>query len=338
MDDLVFGSKITFKQFAAILAVTLALYAFAFAPATQPVAPQQYSGNASVEVHFFYHPSCPHCKEQMPINQIIAEEYPFAAWKYHNIDDEGALFREMLAERGRGSEGVPTTIINDTVIVGFDSKKTPDEIRLALAGAMPGSSQSGHDRAEIRLPFVGAVQLSGYSLPALAIVLGLIDGFNPCAMWVLVYLITITLTMQNRQRLWLLVGTFLLASGVLYFLIMSAWFNAFLLVGYLRPVMIAVGAFAIYWGAASLEEFVKSKGNIACKMEDAAGKKDTMGKVDRLLTSPMTIATLAGIVALAFTINSIEFVCSSAIPAVFTQVPHLAILARLSITGTLRYT
>jgi hypothetical protein len=116
-----------------------------------------------------------------------------------------------------------------------------------------------------------------------------------------------------------------LASGVLYFIFMAAWLNAFLFIGYFRPVTIAVGLVALGGGILSMKEFVQNpQGVLECKVTGAAGKKKTMSDIQRLMSSPITVATIAGIVALAFAINSVEFVCSAALPAIFTQVLALS--------------
>jgi hypothetical protein len=235
-----------------------------------------------------------------------------------------------LAALGKQREGVPTTIINKTVIVGFDKSATPQKIRDAIsANGAGGKNETEPVKKTITLPIVGTIDPYEYSLPALALTLGFIDGFNPCAMWVLVYLISITLTLNDKRKFLLIVGTFLFASGALYFLIMAAWLNAFLFLGYVRPVMIGVGAIALYWGITSLREFWKNKGEIACQVGDAKEKKKLSGEIEALLSSPLSLATFAGLVVLAFTINSIEFVCSSAIPAVFTQVLSLSNISAL---------
>ena len=317
-----------FSRFLILLIAVAAAYALAFAPTVQPVAPQQFSGNATLEAHFFYHPACMHCKEQMPYNQQLAEQYPEAKWIYHDTADpaQARLMEEMLSSLGKEASGVPTTIINQTVIVGFSKESTPQMIKDALAsnGAGNGTSDGGEQGKTITLPIVGTINPYDYSLVALAVTLGLIDGFNPCAMWVLVYLISITLTLHDKRKFALVVGTFLAASGILYFLIMAAWLNAFLFVGYVRPVMIAVGAIALYWGVSSLREFWRNKGEISCKVGDSGEKKKLSGEIQSLLSSPLSLGMFIGLVVLAFTVNSIEFVCSSAIPAVFTQVLSLS--------------
>jgi len=323
-----------FNRFLVLIIAVAAGYALAFSATVEPVAPQQFSGNATLDVHFFYHPACPHCKEQMPINQELAADYPNAKWIYHDTSDPAQveLMKSTLEALGKKQEGVPTTIINRTVIVGFDKARTPQLLRDALAangaGNQSGTNETVQGKA-ITLPIVGTIDPYEYSLPALALTLGLIDGFNPCAMWVLVYLISLTLTLNDKRRFLLVVGTFLFASGALYFLIMAAWLNAFLFVGYVRPVMIGVGAIALYWGITSLREFWKNKGEIACNVGDAGEKKKLSGEMQGLLSSPLTLATFAGLVILAFTVNSIEFVCSSAIPAVFTSVLSLSNISPL---------
>jgi hypothetical protein len=160
------------------------------------------------------------------------------------------------------------------------------------------------------------IDVSKYSLPVLAIILGLIDGFNPCAMWVLVFLIGLILGLKEKKKLWILVGSFVFASGVLYFLFMTAWLNVFFLIGYVRPVLLAVGLFGIYVGISNLREF--AKGEITCPLPSKR-KLKLASELEKLVLSPLTWLTLGGIVILAFVVNAVEFACSSFIPVIFTQ-------------------
>jgi hypothetical protein len=126
--------------------------------------------------------------------------------------------------------------------------------------------------------------------------------------------------LNDKKRLWLIAGTFLLASGVLYFLFMTAWLNAFLFLGYVRPVTLAIGLVALGGGILSIREYLETKGAMVCTVTGSGGKKELTSRMRELISAPLTFAVLGGIVVLAFTINAIEFVCSSAIPAVFIQV------------------
>ncbi|MCX5877232.1 MAG: hypothetical protein NT087_13235 [Deltaproteobacteria bacterium] len=180
----------------------------------------------------------------------------------------------------------------------------------------------------VSLPVFGAIRLTDFSLPALAVLIGLADGFNPCAMWALVYLLSLLVTLQDRRKIWLLVGSFVLASGVLYFLFMTAWLNAFLLLGYLRPLTIAIGAGALVIGAVDLRAFVLTRGAPVCEVGSPGFKKRTMGRMERLVAAPLSLASFLGVIALAFTVNAIEFLCSAGLPAIFT---HTLSLRQLSV-------
>ncbi len=181
----------------------------------------------------------------------------------------------------------------------------------------------------VELPLLGVIDARDYSLPALAAILGLVDGLNPCAMWVLVYLISLILATKDQRKVWLLVGSFVLASGILYFLFMTAWLNAFLFIGYMRPLTLAIGLFALWVGLGNLYEWLKARGVPACEIVDPASKQQTLSRLRRLVMAPLSWASLLAMIGLAFVVNSIEFLCSAAIPAVFTHMLSLRPLSAL---------
>ncbi|RJX28880.1 MAG: hypothetical protein C4531_11100 [Desulfurivibrio sp.] len=199
-----------------------------------------------------------------------------------------------------------------------------DSMQLGVAAGLTDQQQAAADQPAMdtifHLPLLGRQDARDYSLPALAVILGLLDGFNPCAMWVLVYLISLIMGLNDRRKIWLLVGSFLLASGVLYFLFLTAWLNAFLFIGYLRPLTLLIGLFALWTGTGNLREYVVTRGAVACKVTDDKAKKKTMDRIRQLVSSPLTMASIFGIMVLAFAVNSIEFLCSAGIPAIFTHV------------------
>jgi len=291
------------------------------------------------ELHFFYLTGCPHCEEQRPFNEKLAEKYPSIQIIEHDAaTPQGrALLSEMLAKLGIEEEPeFPITIITISenqgwVSGGWESEETTGkQIEKALQQCLAGNCPppTGEEpRDTIVLPLIGEIVLSDYSLPALAVILGLVDGFNPCAMWVLVYLISLVATLRDRKRIWLICGSFVLASGILYFLFMTVWLNAFLFIGYSRAVTTVVGLVALGGGALQIREVIETKGAIVCEVTDEESRKKTMTKVQKIVSSPLTWGILGGIIALAFAVNAVEFLCSAAIPAVFTRVLSLSNLS-----------
>jgi hypothetical protein len=292
------------------------------------------------EVHFFYLPGCSHCEEQEPFNEKLRSEYPSINITRHDATTpEGiALLSEMLEQRGIEYEpDFPITIFENQVFGGWESEETTgraieEALQKCLAGDCPPPTGE-EPRDTIVLPLIGEIVLADYSLPTLAVILGLVDGFNPCAMWVLVYLISLVATLRDRKRIWLIVGSFVLASGILYFLFMTAWLNVFLFIGYVKPVTIVIGLVALGGGTLQVREVIKTKGAVVCEVTDEESRKKTMTRIQKIVSSPITWGTIAGIIALAFAVNSVEFVCSAAIPAIFTQVLSLASLSTFQYYG-----
>ena len=318
-----------FKRYLVISLVVIGVaLLFTGHEATKPIASEGF------EVNFFYLPGCSHCDDQKPFNEKLVVKYPLVNFVYHDATkpEGAALLSEMLASEGiEGEPEFPVTIFSGVVFDGWESEETTGKkIEMALEQCLAGNCpevETGKPGDEVTLPFIGEVKLSTYSLPSLAVILGIIDGCNPCAMWVLVYLISLIATLRDRRKIWLLVGSFVFASGVLYFLFMTAWLNAFLLIGYSRPVTIVIGLAALGGGILNVREFIKAKGVVVCELGDEESRKKTMSRMERIVFSPLTLATIAGIVGLAFVVNSIEFLCSSALPAIFTHVLSLRNLA-----------
>jgi len=291
------------------------------------------------DINFFYLPGCSHCEEQELFNKKLENTYSINITRHDATTPAGsALLSVMLDELGIEDEpDFPITIFGNQVFGGWESEETTgkaieEALQQCLAGDCP--PPAGEEPGDgIELPIWGEIVPGDYSLPALAVILGLVDGFNPCAMWVLIYLISLIATLRDRKRIWLIVGSFVLASGVLYFLFMTAWLNAFLFIGYVRPVTTVIGLVALGGGILQIRGFIETKGAIVCEVTGEESRKKTMTRIQKIVSSPITLGTIAGIIALAFAVNSIEFVCSAAIPAIFTHVLSLASLTTFQYYG-----
>ncbi|MBN1645888.1 hypothetical protein JW868_02495 [Candidatus Woesearchaeota archaeon] len=333
-----------FKRFMILFLVLIGIILFAveYGQAEPPVP----VADTDMDVYFLHSPTCPHCNAQKEWLEEIKPHYPNINFVEIDITNPSKrdrivkLYEQFGVPQDRWGS-VPVAFIRDEYIIGFDNAEgigRQIEDKLATCQALTcnvteeqalfpieGTENLISDIPEtVDAGIFGEIKIQDFSLGALSIILGLVDGFNPCAMWVLVYLIGLIVGLKDRRRIWLLVGTFILASGILYYLFMTAWLNVFLLIGFFRPLTIIIGIFATGFALLNLREVFITKGPLACKVGDLESKKKTMDKMKHIVYAPMSIATMIGIIGLAFVVNSIEFVCSSAIPAVYTQVLSLA--------------
>ena len=279
--------------------------------------------NKSVEfdgVSVFIQPGCIHCKhlEEYINSMENKDKYNF---KFYNITTQygfSVLSKFLQKNNIKLSQiGTPITIVNDKYMIGFVNS---DEGKEEFLNLINNEKVEKEQKTTLKIPFFGDIDLKKLSLPVLAIVIGLADGFNPCAMWVLVYLISIAVTLKDKKKLIVLVGIFLLTSGILYFLFMTAWLNLFLLVGVIKVLHLLIGLFALYYGIMSIYEYVKSGGYIECKLSNNQTRQKSMLKIRELMKEKLSLIVICGIIMLAFVVNSVEFLCSAALPATFTYV------------------
>ncbi|MEM0360514.1 MAG: glutaredoxin family protein [Candidatus Diapherotrites archaeon] len=308
------------------LVLSFLLFALCVASAANMViAPSVALEDGNINVVIFYGRECPHCHKALTLLEELAVKNP--AIKIEKIEtwhspENYQLFRETLQKYGYDPNrpGVPFIIIEDQIIEGYN----PEKIRAAIVACGLSLDQNQQCVDEnlpqtVNLLFFGPIDIRGFSLPMLSIVLGLADGFNPCAMWVLIYLISLMVVTDDKKKILLLAGTFVFASGVLYFLFLTAWLNLFLFIGFLTPVQIAVGIVALITGAMHLKTHL-SKKEAKCEVTTDKQKRKIIDRINAMSKQAIVPATFLGIVFLAFTVNLIEFVCSAGIPAVFTKI------------------
>jgi glutaredoxin len=317
-------ARVRIVLIAVLLAVFAALQLRAAALAPQDAAVRGWEGDG--QLHVFFQPDCPHCHRAIE----FLKTQPDIAYDLHDVTTvAGERLLAAVVEELAISEtnlGVPLFVYGHRHLIGFDSAGTTGrELRDLVT-----KSESAAPRAmpkSIRLPIFGEIDPSSYSLFALTAVMALADGFNPCAMWVLIYLISLIAGLQEREKIWWLVGTFVLASGILYFLFMTAWLNTFLLIGYVRPLTQFIALAAIGFGIDHLYDLVWNRGVIACEVGDVEQRQRTILRIRDIVTAPIGVASLALVIGLAFALNSVEFLCSAAIPAMYT---HMLALMDLS--------
>lgn len=299
--------------------------ATAVAPPPTTSLPWQRDGR----LHVFFHPDCPHCHQAIE----FLKAQPGIDFDLHDVSTSAneALLRIVADKHGipEGALGVPLFARGSSYLIGFKSAETTGRELLALAADETAIARPDTEATRITLPVLGEVDPSRYSLLALTALMGLSDGFNPCAMWVLVYLISLIAGIRDQRKIWWLVGTFVLTSGVLYFLFMTAWLNTFLILGYIRPLTQLIALVAIGFGVDHLYELAVTRGVIVCEVGDTEQRQRTMKWVRDLVLAPVGLGSLILVIGLAFTVNAIEFVCSAALPAIYT---HILTLTDLSTT------
>jgi cytochrome c biogenesis protein CcdA len=175
------------------------------------------------------------------------------------------------------------------------------------------------DTDVIELPLFGATRVSDLGLPLFTFLVGLVDGFNPCAMWVLVFLLSVLVNVKDRRKILLIAGTFVLVSGLAYFAFMAAWLNLFMLIGIARPAQIVLGLMAILIGLINIKDFFAFKQGITLSIPESS-KPGIYRRVREIVSTKYLTAALFSVVVLAVIVNMIELLCTAGLPALYTQI------------------
>lgn len=218
-----------------------------------------------------------------------------------------------LAERHGTMMAVPAFVVGDRMTVGFDDATTTG----AMVERWLDDQQGELD--VIALPVFGQVRVRALGLPVFSLVLGLVDGFNPCAMWVLLFLLSLLVNLRSRRRMAIVGGTFVVVSGVAYYAFMSAWLGMFLVMGVSRWLQAGLGIVAITVGSIHVKDCLRPHRGPSLSIPERA-KPRIYARVRRIVYAENLTGALAATVALAVVVNLIELLCTAGLPALFTQI------------------
>jgi thiol-disulfide isomerase/thioredoxin len=282
-------------------------------------------------------------------DQININEYEI----YYDQDNSN-LFNQIASEFGIEVGGVPFLVVADKYLVGYGSDETsgqniksaidgclgngcPDPVSIILSDGdgdpmdelqsgngdsaqtsdISKSDETSEDPINLSVPFLGEINLKTLSLPIATILIAFMDGFNPCAMWILIFLITMLINIEDKKKLYSLGSIFIITSALVYFVFLAAWFNFFKFIGYVYWIKVVIGIVAIVSGVLHVKSALSSKGG--CHAVNKKKRKSIMDKIKSIVKERRYSLAILGIITLAISVNLIEVVCSAGLPSVYTN-------------------
>jgi glutaredoxin len=301
-------------------------------------------GAEPIDIEVFVRAGCPHCAEAEEFLARLQREQPALRIVVHDVSlDLAAMERLQHIAKSHGASAlrVPAFAIGKQLIVGFSEEASTDRFirdslaRTAHTGMQTNEAVASCEAAEslscgpdaapakaetFAVEFLGSpVSLEEVGLPLFTLVLGLLDGFNPCSMWVLILMISLLAPLNNRPRMFAVAGTFIAVQGAAYFVFMAAWLNLFLLVGLSRLSEIAIATLALLAGSVNLKDYWSFGRGISLSIP-ASAKPGIYARMRRILQAENLTAALVGTVALGVLVQIVELMCTSGFPALFTRI------------------
>lgn len=301
-----------------------------------------------VNIYLFHSNTCPHCQEEIKTLEEFLKEYDnIKIYKYEISDDANLeLLDEVSKLYDTQVSGVPFTIIGDKYFKGFSYENYYARFRASIdyysshgytdrvgeyIGGIPlptyeVDTDSDIDRyiddaTSYKISIFGKeISLKNLTLPVISVLIGLVDGFNPCAMWVLLFLISMLIGMKDKRKMLILGVTFLLTSALVYLLFMLAWLNAATLLLAVKWVRIGIGLIALIGGLINLRSYVRHRKDNGCDVIDEKKRNKIFDKIKKFTHEKNLWLALFGAMALAISVNIVELACSAGLPVMFIQI------------------
>lgn len=298
-----------------------------------------------MDLYLFYGDGCPHCEAELQFLEEVKKEYShleihtYETWK---SDENNKLLTRVKNALGIENPYVPFTVINGKGYTGY-SENTAYQIRKELENydfekedivdkvtanptlydktqkqTKPPATKEKEDTSVV-LPLLGKIDAKEVSIPLIAIVMGLVDGFNPCAMWILLFLISMLIGMKNKKRMWILGITFLTSSALCYLLFMLSWLEVAKMVSSISIVQKAIAVVALIGGTINLIRYFTREED-ACDVVDEKKRKKIFARIQKFTKEKNLFFAIIGIILLAFSVNLVELACSAGLPVLFTQI------------------
>jgi glutaredoxin len=295
------------------------------------------AGEPGPDLEVFVRAGCPHCEAAKIFLEELRQERPSLRIAIFDVAEDTAARQRLAtltAEQGIANSGVPTFLIGTELIVGFLSADTTGtEIRARL-DRQPRSSVTPAPSDSIHTRWFGELHLTELGLPLFTVVIGLLDGFNPCSMWVLLFMLSLLAGLANRPKMLLITGTFVAVEGIAYFAFMAAWLNLFLFIGLSRITELILGGIAGLAGVINIKDFLAFRHGISLSIPDAA-KPGLYAGMRRIIRAENIVAALIGTVILAVLVQVVELLCTAGLPALYTRILTMRQLDRWAYYGYL---
>ena len=317
------------------------------------------SQSKKVKIEYFGRKDCKNCANLEKFLKELSTKRDDFEYVEHKIDEskEEKAFFDETASKLKLVKGTPIIYIDGHIIQGFNTADTTGkEIESLINSAkakdkiltlkeylesgqagnvssnsavctgdtvceVPGLTKGAENQVLVNIPIINkTVDLTNYSLLTMSIILGTIDGFNPCAMWVLVLFLTALIAVGNKVKMFRVAGLFILAEAVMYFFILNAWIYAWDFVGLDKWVTPLVGIVGIIGGIFFIRNYLKKGDTLECEVTDFEQRAKISKKIKDIANKPFTLLTALAIIGLALSVNVIEFACSVGIPQTYTKI------------------
>ena len=271
-----------------------------------------------VNIYLFYSKICPHCQKEEKYFETLKEKYQdkINIYTYEVTENKtnNEIMKSLKKELKENNQGVPFTIIGSKTFLGYDESFN-ERIENTIDSYLNENTTTDNIYT---IPILGKVEAKNASIILITIILGFIDGFNPCAMWILLLLINMCISIKDKKKMLIVCLTFIITSGIIYFLSMLG--IGFILdlttIAYIRNI---IAILAIVLGIYNLYTYIKTRKETGCHVVKKEKRKTIITKINNILNNKNTLLMFGGTIILATSVSLVEMACSLGFPTIFLE-------------------
>ncbi len=253
---------------------------------------------------------------------------------WYNTDNQEIL-KKVADIMGFEPNGVPVTIIGNEVWIGFieqDKAEMRASLEKCIATACespienevlgtqtPVAAPTNSDQV-ITVPFFGDIDLGKQSLAISTLIIGFVDGFNPCSLWVISVLLALTLTSGSRTKVITVGLTYLIVTTIIYSLFILGVFTLFSYIGYLKWIQIIVALVAIGFGVINMKDYFWYKEGVSFTISDKHKPKLYKNMRDSVVSPRSLFGLISSTAVMAAGVSLIEFSCTAGFPVIWSNI------------------
>ncbi len=298
-------------------------------------------------IHFFYQDDCNQCRNVNDLLADLEKEYQVDINRY-NVDEEKELYQQFKETYGLAGAAHPIIFIGERYLIGDEAINNYLEREIILCqrndcqcpveeirGYTPGLPKKGDAKPEkeyqINVPILGQVNISQMSLPVMTALISFVDGFNPCSLWLITFLLGIVIHTGSRKKIVLVGLTFLLVTSFIYALFMVGLLKVFTYIGYLTWIKVVVALVALIFALVNIKDYFWYKKGISFTISDRF-KPKIFSQIRNIMSKESNLGMIIGTIILAIGVALVELPCTAGFPVIWTS-----ILADRNIVGNTFY-
>jgi len=283
--------------------------------------------------------SCSHCQDAKKFLEDLKNKYGL---KYYYIEVSSPTNQQeyyMQLERfNTYSQTVPLIVFANEYWIGFDSniknniEKTLGRYGLIEVEAKKDDELNKDNNKQIDNQinteqkvveddnFLAENNIKKMSPFFSTIIIGFIDGFNPCSLWVLTILLGFLVHYRSRKKMIIIGSVFLITTALVYGMFITGVLNAFNLFEYINGFNLILGLFILIFSLINLKDYFYFKKGISATISDK-NKNLLINKMRKLVTDKNSLfISSIFTVLIALLAALVELPCTSGFPVIWSNI------------------